>query len=200
MSKPLHGLRDGFGPVLVGMRGSGKSSVAPLLAERLQMKAIDADAELELRAGRSIPTIFAEDGEPEFRRIERTLLLDDLLRRNDTVIATGGGAVLDSEVRERLRQRLTVWLHAPVDVLARRIGGSDRPSLTGKSDRRRAGRGFSQARGALPRCGAAGGRDIKTRAWPRSSTTSRARRWEKTDELQLAGRRPMSSNSLGEDR
>jgi shikimate kinase len=133
MSKPLHGLRDGFGPVLVGMRGSGKSSVAPLLAERLQMKAIDADAELELRAGRSIPTIFAEDGEPEFRRIERTLLLDDLLRRNDTVIATGGGAVLDSEVRERLRQRLTVWLHAPVDVLARRIGGSDRPSLTGKA-------------------------------------------------------------------
>jgi hypothetical protein len=190
MSKPLHGLRDGFGPVLVGMRGSGKSSVAPLLAERLQMKAIDADAELELRAGRSIPTIFAEDGEPEFRRIERTLLLDDLLRRNDTVIATGGGA--------GARQRGPRTTTAALDGLATCAGGrtgapywwqrSTEPHR--QSDRRRAGRGFSQARGALPRCGAAGGRDIKQERGP-DRRRHRARG---------AGRRPMSSNSLGEDR
>ena len=121
-----------LGPVLVGMRGSGKSSIAPLVAERLGMQAVDADAELERQTGRSIPRIFAEDGEAGFRRIERALLLDDLLQRGDTVVATGGGAVLDADIRAELAQRMTVWLDAPVGCLAERIGGSDRPSLTGK--------------------------------------------------------------------
>ena len=121
-----------LGPILVGMRGSGKSSVAPLVAERLGMQAVDADAELERQTGRSIPQIFAEDGESGFRQIERGLLLDDLLQRQDTVVATGGGAVLDADIRAALGQRMTVWLDAPVNCLAERIGGSDRPSLTGK--------------------------------------------------------------------
>lgn len=121
-----------LGPVLVGMRGSGKSSIAPLVAERLGMLAVDADAELERQSGRSIPRIFAEDGEPGFRRIERALLLDDLLLRDNTVVATGGGAVLDAGIRAVLAGRITVWLDAPVSCLAERIGGSDRPSLTGK--------------------------------------------------------------------
>lgn len=140
----LLGLADGFGPVLVGMRGSGKSSVAPLLAQRLAMVVVDADAELERQSGRSIPLIFAQDGESGFRQLERTLLLGDLLQRKGTVVATGGGAVLDPEVRVQLRRRLTVWLHAPIPLLARRIGGSDRPSLTGKSISEELGQVFEQ--------------------------------------------------------
>lgn len=124
-------LNAGYGPVLIGMRGSGKSSVAPLLAERLALRAVDADAEIERHAGRPIAQIFAQDGEPAFRRLERELLSNELLPRRGVVLATGGGAVLDPHVRALMRARFTVWLDAPVEILAERIGGSDRPSLTG---------------------------------------------------------------------
>ena len=88
-----------LGPVLVGMRGSGKSSMAPLLAARLGMQSVDADAELERQQGRTIARIFAEDGELGFRRIERALLLDDLLQREQHGGGHGGGAVLDATVQ-----------------------------------------------------------------------------------------------------
>ena len=103
--------------------------MAPLLADRLGMAWVDCDAELEQREGRSIPEIMAR-GEAEFRRREAELLVD-LLEHRETVLATGGGAVLNPSVRDRCRTRWTVWLHATPDVLARRIHGSDRPALTG---------------------------------------------------------------------
>jgi shikimate kinase len=118
-----------FGPVLVGMRGSGKSSVAPLLAARLNMTAIDADHEFEARHGRKIAEVFAKEGEEHFRDLERSLLLD-LLDLPQIVLATGGGAVLHPEFRGKLGGRFTIWLHAPLPLLAQRIDGSDRPSLT----------------------------------------------------------------------
>ena len=121
-----------WGPALVGLRGSGKSALAPRIAARLGLAWLDADAELERQEGRSIASIFAQEGETGFRQRERTLLLDDLLRRERLVLATGGGAVLDAEVRARLAERVTVWLHAPLPVLAERIAGSARPSLTGQ--------------------------------------------------------------------
>lgn len=124
-------VQQGYGPILVGMRGSGKSSVAGPLAARLEMVAVDADAEVERQTGRSIAEIFARDGEAAFRQIEQEVLLETLLPRRGIVLATGGGAVLHAPVREQLVQRLTVWLHAPIDILAARIGGTDRPSLTG---------------------------------------------------------------------
>jgi len=132
-------MRDGdaakrLGPVLVGLRGSGKSACAPLVARALSMTAVDADAELERQQGVSIEAIFstpAEGGEARFRELERVLLLDDLLQRPNIVLATGGGAVLDAEVRDALARRITIWLTAPVAVLAERIAGSARPSLTG---------------------------------------------------------------------
>ena len=117
-----------LGPALVGLRGSGKTTLAPLVARQLGLEWVDADLELERRAGRRISEILRDAGEPELRRLEAETL-DELLTRPLTVVATGGGAVLHDRARGLLRRRFTVWLQAPVSVLVRRIAGSDRPSL-----------------------------------------------------------------------
>lgn len=121
-----------WGPALVGLRGSGKSALAPRVAARLGLDWLDADAELERREGRRVAEIFAQEGPAGFRRRERSLLIEDLLQRERLVLATGGGAVLDAEVRACLARRVTIWLDAPLAVLAERIAGSERPSLTGQ--------------------------------------------------------------------
>lgn len=106
---------------LIGYRGTGKSTVAELLARELGWEWIDADAHLEQRAGRSIRTLFAEEGEPAFRRLESEVL-GELCRKKRHVIATGGGVVLDPLNRMRLRAAgLAVWLTADARTLARRI-------------------------------------------------------------------------------
>jgi shikimate kinase len=119
------------GPVLVGMRGSGKSHLAPLVAEFLGMDWVDADQELVNRHGLAIADMFRRHGQNWFRQAERELVLE-MLTWTGRVLALGGGAVLDARVRRELHRRVTVWLVAPVPVLARRISGSDRPSLTGE--------------------------------------------------------------------
>lgn len=115
---------------LVGPRGSGKTTVGRLLAERLGLPFVDADAKLEREAGRTIAELFALEGEPGFRARERTTLLA-LTKRDGLVVATGGGAVLDPDVRTALAATgVTVWLDAPPEVRATRIAGTDRPALT----------------------------------------------------------------------
>jgi shikimate kinase len=109
---------------LIGYRGTGKSTVARLLAAKLQLEAVDADHELERRAGKTIRRIFAEDGEPRFRELESTLL-EEFGRRENVVIATGGGVVLRPENRAILRTGRVVWLTAPADVLWRRMCGDE---------------------------------------------------------------------------
>jgi shikimate kinase len=120
-------------PVLVGMRGSGKSAVAKRLGEILELDVIDVDAEIEKRGGLTIMEIFERHGEPRFRQLEAELLTEILRTHADAVIATGGGAVLHDELRPMLQERFTIWLDGDVDVLASRIASSDRPSLTGRS-------------------------------------------------------------------
>lgn len=112
----------------MGMRGSGKTTVAPLLAERLAMAWLDCDAELEKREGRSIAQLMAR-GEGHFR-VREAELLDELLDQPGHVLATGGGAVIHPALRERCGARFTVWLDAPAAVLAERIAGTPRPPLT----------------------------------------------------------------------
>ncbi|MFG0331952.1 MAG: shikimate kinase [Maioricimonas sp. JB049] len=120
---------------LTGYRGTGKSSVAPLLADRLGWGWIDADAEIERRAGQSISDIFAAEGEPGFRRLERAVMVD-LLSRNRLVVASGGGAILDEQTRRDMRQAgPVVWLEAEVDTILARMGTDEtttsrRPALT----------------------------------------------------------------------
>lgn len=109
---------------LVGPRGSGKSTVAALLAARLGGWAwADADALLEARAGMTVREIFAAEGEAGFRRREAELL-GELCAYDRHVIATGGGVVLREDNRERLRRSGdVVWLSGDVDTLWSRIAG-----------------------------------------------------------------------------
>jgi len=116
---------------LIGPRGAGKTTVGQRAARGLGVPFVDSDRLVEHQAGKSIPEIFAQKGERVFRDLERAVMLD-LLGRGDVMASTGGGAVLDQEVRQGLRQQQgVVWLWAPVDVLRLRIQGTSRPSLTG---------------------------------------------------------------------
>jgi len=115
---------------LVGPRGAGKTTVGRLAAARLGLRFADVDAEIERRTGRPVAAIFAADGEAGFRDAERTLMLE-LLARDGLVVATGGGCVLDPDVRKGLRRSGTaVWLEARPATRTARIAGSARPALT----------------------------------------------------------------------
>ena len=105
--------------ILIGMPGCGKSTVGRRLAERLGRPFLEADGEIEKAAGRSIPAIFAEEGEAGFR-LRETAVLAELGKRSGAVIATGGGCVTRAENYPLLHQNGTiVWLTRDPDKLAR---------------------------------------------------------------------------------
>jgi shikimate kinase len=115
---------------LVGMMGAGKSSIGRRLATRLNVNFKDADTEIETAAGCSISEIFERFGEPAFRDGERKVIAR-LLSDAPHVLATGGGAFMDSTTREKMKQNaVTIWLRAPVEVLLARTQRRDtRPLL-----------------------------------------------------------------------
>jgi len=121
--------------VLIGYRGTGKTTVAQLLGLALGWNWIDADVEIEMRAGRSIAAIFAEQGEPAFRDLESAVIAE-LVERERILIAAGGGVVARPENRQAIRQAShVVWLTATVQSLVERIAAdattaARRPSLT----------------------------------------------------------------------
>jgi shikimate kinase len=117
--------------VLVGMMGSGKSSIGRRLAARLGVPFIDADAEIEARAGgMTIAEIFERHGEPYFRAGEARVIAR-LLEQGPQVLATGGGAFMNQDTRAAIRQKgVSIWLKAELDVLMKRIKRrGDRPLL-----------------------------------------------------------------------
>jgi shikimate kinase len=121
--------------VLIGYRGTGKSTVAKLLAARLGMEVVSLDQEIVRDAGRSIPEIVAEHGWPHFRDIESRVAARHAAR-DDIIIDAGGGVILRPENVENLRRAGALfWLRASVPVIVARIeGGTQRPALTeGKS-------------------------------------------------------------------
>jgi shikimate kinase len=126
----------GSGLSLVGYRGTGKSTVGKILADRLHRPFLDADLEIETRAGRSIRSLFAESGEPAFRDWEERTIRELVADHPGAVLATGGGAVLRASNRARLLAHgLVIWLKAEPDELARRLSrdknaGAERPPLT----------------------------------------------------------------------
>jgi shikimate kinase len=122
--------------VLVGLMGSGKSTVGKRLASRLHLPFVDADHEIEQAAGLSISEIFARFGEAEFRDGERRVIAR-LIDGRAKVVATGGGAFMQDETRTLILERATaIWLDADLDVLADRVSRRDgRPLLKDRDPR-----------------------------------------------------------------
>lgn len=118
---------------LIGFMGTGKSTVAPLLAKALGRGYIDLDEEIERRHGRSIPQIFAEDGESYFRTLERELV-EEVSQADYLVIACGGGTILREENRQALKRssRLVLLTASPLTILERVKHQAHRPLLGGK--------------------------------------------------------------------
>lgn len=124
--------------VLVGFMGTGKSCVGQFLAKRLGMTFLDMDDMIVERAGKSVPRIFAEDGEPHFRALECELARD-LSARHGLVIATGGGIVLDPRNIEAFSKTgMVVCLSATPGAIEARVGNdTNRPLLAGGDKRRK---------------------------------------------------------------
>ncbi len=121
--------------VLVGMMGSGKTTVGRLVAARLGVEFADCDEQIEARTGLSVKELFSDRGEPAFRRAEREVLASLLEPGGPGVIAAGGGAVLDEANRSRMRRVAKVaWLRSTVGTLTDRVGtGEGRPLLAGSA-------------------------------------------------------------------
>ncbi len=119
--------------VLVGMMGAGKSTVGAACAERLGRPFVDTDAVVASIAQLPVADVFARDGEAAFRALEAGAVADACAAPEPSVIAMGGGAVLDPDNRKHMRDAgFVVWLRAPAAQLADRIGdGSGRPLLSG---------------------------------------------------------------------
>ncbi len=115
--------------VLVGPMGAGKTTVGGLVAARLGVPFLDSDTIIEERAGKPIPEIFVDDGEPHFRALERAAVADALVAHRG-VLALGGGAILADETRALLRGYRVVFLSVELADVMHRVGmGVGRPLL-----------------------------------------------------------------------
>jgi shikimate kinase len=117
--------------VLVGMMGTGKSSVGRRLAHRLGRDLVDSDEQVERRTGRTVAEIFRADGEAAFRALESEVLAEALASERPAVVAAAGGTVMDPENRRRIREGgFVVWLRADPSTLESRVrSGLHRPLL-----------------------------------------------------------------------
>jgi len=121
--------------VFLGMMGSGKSSIGLLVAKKLKVNFIDVDKEIEKELGISIKKIFETKGENYFRKIEKKITLEKL-KSNSSVIALGGGAFTNREIRKNvLKDHLSFWLNWNDEILLNRIKNSKkRPLAFNSSD------------------------------------------------------------------
>jgi shikimate kinase len=114
---------------LVGFMAAGKTTLAQALARRLGWRAEDVDQLIEARERRTVAEIFAREGEPYFRSVERQVIWA-LLPQRHTVIATGGGTFIDAETRAAIAaDGVSVWLDVPFEVLLNRIPADGRRPL-----------------------------------------------------------------------
>jgi shikimate kinase len=121
--------------ILIGPPGAGKTTVGTELATQLGVSFLDTDASIEAVAGKAVGDIFIDDGEPVFRELERAAVAA-ALGDQDGVVGLGGGAILDSDTRDRLAGRPVVYLEATFPELAKRVGlDRPRPLLIGTNPR-----------------------------------------------------------------
>jgi len=116
---------------LVGLMGSGKTTVGVRLARRLQLKFVDSDHEIETAAGHSVTEIFEKFGEDDFRKGERKVIDRLISQDKNIILGTGGGAFMDPTTRGRLKKKsIVIWLKVDVDLLVERTSKRDtRPLL-----------------------------------------------------------------------
>ncbi len=120
--------------VMVGLMGCGKSAIGRRLATRLDLPFVDADDEIEQAAGKTISDIFLEHGEAYFREGERKVI-SRLLEGEAKVLATGGGAFMNEQTREKIAETgISVWLKADLPVLMRRVARRTHRPLLAKGD------------------------------------------------------------------
>ncbi|MBN1671080.1 MAG: shikimate kinase [Kiritimatiellae bacterium] len=121
--------------VLVGFMGTGKTAVGRVLAEKLDKTLVDMDSMIEAREGKSIPRIFAEDGEPHFRALERKLVRE-LAAGRDLVVSAGGGIVLNgANIDDFSRTGLVVCLTATPATILERVGDDTNRPLLAAADK-----------------------------------------------------------------
>ena len=118
--------------VLTGMMGVGKSTIGKLIAKRLKIKFIDVDKIIEKKEKKTIKRIFEDNGEKYFRKLEEKTTLK-ILKNNKSVIAIGGGAFINNEIRQKvLSSCVSVWLKVDLDKLIKRYNKNDRRPLLNK--------------------------------------------------------------------
>ena len=120
--------------VMVGLMGCGKTSVGRRMSTALELPFVDADEEIEAAAGKSINEIFADHGEAHFRDGERKVIAR-LLNQGPQILATGGGAYMNAETRQNIRNAgISIWLRADLPLLMRRVMRRDNRPLLKNAD------------------------------------------------------------------
>lgn len=123
---------------LVGLMGSGKTTIGVRLARLLNMKFVDSDHEIELAASHTVSEIFEKFGEEDFRKGERRVIKRLITQESKIVLGTGGGAFMDPKTRGRLkRHTIVIWLKVDVDLLVERTSKRDTRPLLQKGNPRK---------------------------------------------------------------
>lgn len=122
---------------IIGLMGVGKTTIGAKLAERLKIYFIDCDQEIEDRERMTITDIFTQRGEKYFRDVEKNVIREIASRDEEIVLSLGGGAFMNEEVRDVLKEKaVVIWLHASVDAILHRVGNKNtRPLLNQKNKR-----------------------------------------------------------------
>ena len=117
--------------VLVGIPGSGKTTVGSLLSSALGVHFFDSDQVIEAKSGKTVPEIFTNDGEAAFRKLEAETVAE-LLQNDNEVIALGGGSLLNEQTRSLVKGNTVIWLTATLAQTVNRVGlARNRPLLLG---------------------------------------------------------------------